>query len=147
MEELTDKVEILNDFFHSTFTTSMLELPSMDNMPAPLIQLDQIEIDSSDVFEALRCLDPTKAVGCDGVSPYFLKSCATALADLSHTYSIPLYLQVHFLGSERYIKLLRYPRKVISRTPLIIDPFHSYAFCLKVMESIVYDKIISFIPP
>ena len=56
----------------------------MDDMPAPLIQLDQIEIDSSDVFEALRCLDPTKAVGCDGVSPYFLKNCATNFGKSCH---------------------------------------------------------------
>ena len=88
---LSDKVKILNDFFHSTFSVSDFELPSMEDLPTPTLKLDQIDIDAADVFEALRCLDPTKTVGCDGISPYFLRSCVTALVDpITHLFNASL---------------------------------------------------------
>ena len=49
-------------------------------MPTPVNQLSHITIDESDVFEALTNLSPSKAQGCDNISPYVLNFCATSLA-------------------------------------------------------------------
>ena len=44
-----------------------------------------------DVFKALRSLDTSKAMGCDGVSPVVLKHCAMAIYQpLYHLFSLSL---------------------------------------------------------
>ena len=77
-----DKVEVFNRFFNSTFTVSDYALPSINQMPTPVNQLSHITIDESDAFEALTKLSPSKAQGCDIISPYVLKFCVTSLAFL-----------------------------------------------------------------
>ena len=63
------KVKLFNQFFNSTFTVSDFVLPSLNSLPCPNSQLSHINIDSSDVYQTLIKLDPTKAVGCDKIPP------------------------------------------------------------------------------
>lgn len=44
------------------------------------VSLGNLQLNPSDVFCALTCLDVNKSVGPDGISPIFLKECATSLA-------------------------------------------------------------------
>ena len=69
----------INSYFNTTFTISDYKLPPMHQMPTPLQQLNHISLDESDVFKALIQLNPSKAQGCDNISPYVLKYCATSL--------------------------------------------------------------------
>ena len=73
--------QIFNEFFNSTFSVSVFSLPPLVDLPTPSLQLSQIDLDWSDIFHALVRLDPSKAVGCDGISPHFLRCCATALSE------------------------------------------------------------------
>ena len=83
--------EIFNHYFHSTFTTSDFNLPHISQLPTPLVQLNSIQIDRSDVYEALINLDTTKAVGCDCIHSSILKTCATTLLEpIYHLFSICL---------------------------------------------------------
>ena len=83
--------EIFNEYFHSTFTTSDFILPHISQLPTLQVQLNDIQLDRSDVYEALSNLDTTKAVGCDSVHPSILKTCAaTLLEPIFHLFSLCL---------------------------------------------------------
>ena len=43
---------------------------------APTTQISNIDFTDSEVQEVLAGLDPTKAAGCDKISPFVLKHCA-----------------------------------------------------------------------
>ena len=118
------KVKLFNQFFNSTFTVSDFVLPSLNSLPCPNSQLSHIidsrvshiNIDSSDVYQTLIKLDPTKAVGCDTIPPRLLKYCATSLTEpITHllstsisTCTIPDEWKVHqlHLFSKREIRLM-----------------------------------------
>ena len=46
--------------------------------------MDEISISSLDVFQALSNLDPSKAMGADGIAPQILNFCAAALFEPLH---------------------------------------------------------------
>ncbi len=63
-------------------------MPPIESLPSPSARLSRIEIDSSDVYQALIKLDQTKAVGCDKIPPSLLKHCATSLTEpITHIFS------------------------------------------------------------
>ena len=141
------KADLFNKFFHSTFTTSNFSLPPMNSLPSPSEQLCEINVDSSDVYEHLSNLDPTKASGCDNVHPKILKSCATALTEpvtqlfnLCLTYtSLPDEWKIH--------KITPVPKKGDLSDVSNYRPISLLCILSKVLESIIYDKIISFVRP
>ena len=71
-----EKATLFNQYFHSVFTSSNFWLPEV---PRPDHFIDAITITESDVYHALLSLDPSKAMGCDGISPKLLKHCALPL--------------------------------------------------------------------
>ena len=71
-----EKATLFNQYFHSVFTSSNFRLPEV---PRPDHFIDAITITESDVYHALLSLDPSKAMGCDGISPKLLKHCALPL--------------------------------------------------------------------
>ena len=75
-----EKPLVFNQFFNSTFTRSDFSLPSVKHLPSPISQLSSIDINCSDVYQALIKLDPTKAMGCDNISPHLLKICAPSIS-------------------------------------------------------------------
>ena len=72
-------VHLFNNYFNSVFNNSSFVLPSIDKLPTPSSQLNHIEIEECDVYEALMSLKTSKASGCDDISPYFLKLCGGPL--------------------------------------------------------------------
>jgi len=66
-----DKASAFNDFFlsHSNIDTSNARLPP-DNFIEE--KLASIDISHQDVLDQLRCIDPSKATGPDGISPKLL---------------------------------------------------------------------------
>ena len=62
----------------------------MKDMPEPVATLG-IDIEESDIWEALCSLDPSKAQGIDEIGPKILRLCATAIsAPLHHLFQLTL---------------------------------------------------------
>lgn len=141
------KARLFNEFFHSTFTVSNFILPPSECLPSPSTQLSHIEIDSSDVFQALIKLDPTKAVGCDKIPPRLLKCCATSLTEpITHllstcisTCSIPEEWKIH--------QITPVFKKGDRTSPTNYRPISLLCTISKILESIVYNKVASFLRP
>ncbi|KAK3098188.1 hypothetical protein FSP39_017040 [Pinctada imbricata] len=76
----TDKANLLNRFFcsQSSINDSGKTLPPSINNVSPVLQA--IAIPTPDVKDFLNCLDISKAVGPDGLSPRLLKEAANVLA-------------------------------------------------------------------
>ena len=67
-----DKATLFNSYFHSVFTNSTFSLPSIIDLPKPHSILNDISIPEDDVFQVLTSLDPSKAMGCDGIGSKLL---------------------------------------------------------------------------
>ena len=86
-----DKASLFNSYFYSVFVRSSYQLPPVSNLERPSSYLSEVSFSELDVFRALRSLDPSKAMGCDGISPKLLKNCALALYQpLHHLFSLTL---------------------------------------------------------
>ena len=139
--------EIFDHYFRSTSTTSDFILPHISQLPTPLTQPSTIEIDRFDVYEALINLDTTKAVGCDSIHSSILKNCTTTLLEsifhlfsiCLHTSSIPLDWKLH--------KIIPIPKKGDLLTVSNYRLISLICILSKVLESIIYKKIIHFILP
>ena len=79
-----EKANLFNTFFYSVFTQSSFNLPPLGSLPIPPSTICDITISESDVYDALTSLNPTKAMGIDGIGPKVLKSCALALYQPIH---------------------------------------------------------------
>ena len=140
-----DKASMFNTFFHSVFTRSLFRLPPLDELPIPDSTITDISISESDVHEALSSLNTTKAMGIDGIGPKLLKHCALALykpihhlfmLSISHFYvpkdwRLHLITPIHKSGDKSSVKNYR--------------PISLLCTISKVLEKIIYDKIISFV--
>ncbi len=143
----TTRARIFNEFFHSTFSVSSFALPPLDEMPTPSAQLSSIIIDTSDVYQALTNLDPTKAAGCDAMPPRLLRHCATSLTDpVTHLFFTSL--QTGTLPEEWIIhKITPVPKGGCKTDPTNYRPISLLCILSKVPETIVCDKIKLFIRP
>ena len=79
-----EKSSLFNSFFHSVFTNSSFYLPPVSLLHEPQSVLDDFLITESEVFQVLSSLDPSKAMGCDGIGPRLLKHCALAVYQPFH---------------------------------------------------------------
>lgn len=133
-----------NEFFHSTFTRSDYVLP---DVPAPSTQLSSISIDSSDTFKALASLIHGKAMGCDRVRPRVLKACAMSLCEpISALFtqclamcSLPAEWKIH--------QITLVLKKGDSSLFTNYRPISLLCILSKVLESVVFSKIIDYIRP
>ena len=101
-----DKATLFNEYFFSVFVRSFYQLPLTCDLKRPSSYLDEISFCDLDVLCVLRSLDPSKAMGCDGISPKLLKNCALALYQpLHHLFSLSL-LQ-NYLPSEWHTHLIK----------------------------------------
>ena len=86
-----EKAYLFNQYFHSVFTDSSFTLPPFSELNHPHQFISHISISELDVFKALKALDVSKAMGCDGISPKLLKHCAIALYQpLYHLFSLSI---------------------------------------------------------
>ena len=142
-----DAAIAFNEFFHSTFTQSNYVLPAVDLLPSPHTQLCTIDIDDNDVYEALSILDTTKAMGTDNASPRVLKACACALCQpltilfqaCIRNCQLPEIWKVH--------KITPIPKSSNNSHIANYRPISLLCIPSKVLESIIYTKIIDFIRP
>ena len=141
-----DKAEAFNSFFHSTFTSSVFCRP-IDCMPTPSSQLNAIYLETEEVYQALSRLDPYKATGCDEMHPSVLKHSAHSLCEpiamlfnqsLS-TCIVPKEWKIH--------KIHPIPKSKSVSDIANYRPISLLCVLSKVLESLVYDKIIDFLRP
>ena len=84
-----DKANLFNKFFHSVFSPKSAS--NSQSSSTFETTLTEIRLSVSDTFSILSKLDPTKAVGIDGISPRLLKACATPLCvPLHHLFNLSL---------------------------------------------------------
>ena len=142
-----DIAMLFNRYFHSVYTPNTSSFPSRCDLPPIPDSLQSISISDVDVFGGLSSLDPSKAKGIDDISPRILKSCALGLyAPLHHLFElslsngiIPAQWSAHIItpvyksGDRSSVKNYR--------------PISLLCTVSKVLERIVYDKIIDFLTP
>ena len=122
-------------------------LPPPDQRPTPSNQLSHIAIDPSDVFKALASLNCTKAPGIDDISPLILKHCATSLA-LPLTHLFNTCIQSSSLPDEWKVhKIVPIPKCSDKSDVKHYRPISLLCIVSKVLEQIIYDKIIEFVHP
>ena len=79
MNDDTTKVQLLNDYFSSVFTsTSTSSLPPLDDQ----IWLTDISIDVNGVFKLMQEKDASKVAGPDSIPACFLKLCSFELVPI-----------------------------------------------------------------
>ena len=119
----------------------------MASLPAPSLYIDHIQITEEEVYQALTDLHLAKAKGCDNLHPMVLKLCADALTHLfQRTFTtslsngtLPAEWKIH--------KICPIPK---SGSPLYVENYRPISLlCIagKILEKLVYDKIINFIRP
>ena len=136
-----------NVYFNSIFTRSQFILPPCDKLPTPSLQLNNISISSDDVYLALSKLKVNKAPGCDNVSPHLVHLCSCSLlpvitslflkclmtASLPQEWKTHKIVPIHKSGDKTLISNYR--------------PISLLCITSKVLESIIYNKIIAFVRP
>ena len=86
-----DRATLFNQYFHSVFNQVNSDIPEPDNLIPHPNPISHFEISEAEVYDALTQLDPTKAIGLDGIGPKILRSCALSLYQpLSHLFNISL---------------------------------------------------------
>ena len=144
------KVDLFNSFFNSVFSCSDFILPPMSQLPTPSnhlssIDVSSINVSSEDVYTALSSLDPTKAFGCDQISPRLLTLCAGSIVE-SVTILFRESLTNGCLPDEWKIhKITPIFKSGDSHSVTNYRPISLLCILSKVLESIVYSKIIPFL--
>ena len=79
-EDNQQAAEVLNDFFHSVFTTEGTDqLPEFPDLVDDNCALTDIQLSEEDVYNQLQKLQEGKAAGPDDIPSIFLKRCAVQL--------------------------------------------------------------------
>ena len=119
----------------------------MFSLNAPTTQLSNIEFTDSEVYEVLVRLDPTKAVGCNTISPFVLKHCACILAN-PLCYLFTICLNTSTIPQEwKLHKICSIPKSGDFHEITNYHPMSLLCTASKVPERLIYNKIIDFIRP
>ena len=88
----TDKATLFNKYFHSVFnsTASSVQQPKSSMFPSQA--LSSITLYVHDTYDALASLDPSKAMGIDGIPPGVLKFTVDALYKTDSSFVLFMYL-------------------------------------------------------
>ena len=136
---------MFNSYFHSVFTKSSIHLPDNGLLSLPPSCLSDIFIDDSDVFSTLHSLNLTKSMGIDNIGPKILKCSALALYQPLHHLFISC-LSQHCIPNEWRIHLIVPIHKSGDKSSVKnYRPISLLCSISKVLEKIVYDKIIDFV--
>ena len=60
-----DKAELFNQYFYSVFTNTTTSLPNTEEVSIPSTTVSEIILSFEDIFEELRSLQISKAIGAD----------------------------------------------------------------------------------
>ncbi len=131
----------------STFTDSCFQLPPTSTLATVEDTLISLTFTNSEVYKVLSSLDVSKAVGCDHISPIVLKCCADILAEpLTTVYNLTM--NNSQLPKEWKVHKIRPIPK--SGDKLNVNNYRPISLlCIpsKVLEKVIYDKVITFIRP
>ncbi len=113
----------------------------------PQSQLSYIDFTPDEIFSLLSYLDSHKSPGCDGISGYILKNCSFSLypiiaqlfSSIIRSQSIPKEWKIH--------KIFTLHKKNDYNIISNYRPISLLCIFHKVLESLVYNKIIGFIHP
>ena len=141
-----EKADLFNEYFFSVYSTCS-SYPTPMSLPSSSVSLSDIDISPFEVLQALSKLNLSKAMGADGIGPQILKSCSVALYEpLCHLFcvslqsaSIPSDWRLHritpvFKSGDKSLVSNYRPVSLLSCTS-------------KVLEWLVYDKIVPFVAP
>ena len=138
----TDKADLFNRYFYSVYSHKKMTVAPQ----VSLSTIDTIDITAADVCNVMSKLDPSKAMGLDGIGPQILQSSAVALCGpLQHLFnvsissSLPVEWRTHCITP-----VFKFGNKTSVRNYCPISLLSSTS---KVLERIIYDKIIDHIYP
>ena len=140
----SEKACLFNQYFHSVFMNSSFQLPSISEL-RPHSFIGETNINELDVFKALKSLDVSKAMGCDGICSKVLKHCAIALYQpLYHLFNLSL--TQHYLPVEWRTHLIKPIFKSGDKGSIRnYRPISLLCIVSKVLEKIVYNNIVDFV--
>jgi len=148
------KAELFNKYFYSIFTKTSTETPepfanslsdNHNSLSDDYNSLSEITIDEEDVYTALSNLDPTKATGCDGIGPKILKNCVDYLYKPLH-YLFTKSLHHCHIPTDWATHIIVPVYKSGERSNIQnYRPISLLSNISKVLERIIYDKIITFV--
>ena len=139
-----DKANSFNEFFHSVFNSSTTD-PSLDCHSFPNKSICSISISEHDTFLALSSLDPSKAMGGDGIPPIILRHCATSLAEPVHYLFMQCLRQSYLPKEWRCHFITPIPKSKDTSSVTQYRPISLLCCLSKVLEKLVFDKINVFI--
>ena len=117
-------------------------LPHPEGLPMPNSRLSNISFSDLDVYSALTTLDPSKAMGIDGIGPRILNHCALALYQpIHHLFSLSL--SQHYLPEEWHVHRITPIYKSGDKSS--VRPISLLCTLSKVLERIIYNAIIDFV--
>jgi len=139
-----DKANLFNKYFYSVFHDPS-NMPNIDELPDISGSIQTIVITISDVYEALMSLDINKSVGKDEISPRVLQSCAQSLcAPLHYLFSMSLrYASIPSMWKVH--KIVPIFKAGDSNTVSNYRPISLLSNVSKVLERLIYNKIINFV--
>ena len=140
-----EKASLFNQFFHSVITQSPFILPHPEGLPMPNSRLSDISFSDLDVYSALTTLNPSKAMGIDGIGPRILNHCALALYQpIHHLFSLSL--SQHYLPEEWRVHRITPIYKSGDKSSVTnYRPISLLSTLSKVLERIIYNAIIDFV--
>ena len=121
--------------------------PAPLSLPSSSVSLSEIDISPFEVLQALSELNPSKAMGADGVGPRVLKSCSVALYEpLCHLFCVSLQ-SVSIPSDWRLHRITPVFKSGDKSLVSNYRPVFLLSCTFKVLERLVYDKIVHFIAP
>ena len=142
-----DKAELFNQYFYSIFTSSDYCLPDTTHLTVPVNHLDSINLTEQEVIDALNNLNPNKARGIDNIAPVILKNCAFALAlPIHHLFTTSL-RSGNLLSEWKTHKIIPVFKSGDKTSVANYRPISLLCVISKVLERLVYDKVINTIAP
>ena len=141
-----EKAEVLNYFFHSVFNVSSGTL-QLDTSLCPEGSLSSINISLSDTFIGLASLDPSKAMGGDGIPSAILKHSATVLAEpIHHLFSLCL-SQAYLPDEWHRHHIIAIPKSGDRSQVSNYRPISLLCCLSKVLERLLLTKLVNFLSP
>ena len=141
-----EKADLFNEYFFSVYSTCS-SYPAPLSLPSYSVSLSEIDISPFELLQAVSELNPSMAMGADGFGPRVLKSCSVASYErLCHLFcvslqstSIPSDWRLHhitpvFKSGDKSLDSNYRPVSLLFSTS-------------KVLERLVYDKIVHFVAP
>ena len=139
-----DKAELFNQYFYSVFTDTTTSLPNLEEASIPCTTISETILSFEDIFEELRSLQISKAVGADNIGPKVLNSCADSLtAPLHYLFSLSLIKGV-VPSDWKCHNVIPIFKSGDKSTVKNYRPISLLCYVSKVLERLVYNKILDF---